>query len=307
MQEIDYIVGGDSSLKFALETWEQTVGTIVSTIQDLTCNEPARLDPQTTVNTTLPANTMLYLQYNNVTEPLDLVVNSSTGSVTMCYSYRERNPRREHGKHDGCASAMPGGGSMITVYPNSSASTVYVGCERGGHATGGDNDNEHDNYQVSGSYCKSPVFVNGVLTWVGGGSKRCFSCPEDTVMLSDTGSDAGVCAAACPRRNQWVAASGKRVCTDCHVSCDTCAAGGTFRDCTSCPSASSASVLLLNVMDASTSDASAYATGTGRCVAACPAPFLRAPAAGNASQWECVYPSPSPSPTPSRSPTPSTS
>jgi hypothetical protein len=290
-----------------------------------------------------------YGAYYNVTGPLDIRVNAGGGngtntSLTLCISYTNFNPSSAPGGNDGCATSVSDGGNttlVITAHPNDVNSTVYIVCE----GSGGNGTAVYLPFSLDGNPCGT-VRVNLTTVTVtadgGAGSgaangtspnpgynttyynvstvvsnttaadhPRCFSCPEDQVMLASSGVNAGVCAARCLSPRQWAWPFGRRLCQDCDASCYKCAPAGSVRDCLTC---NDGFLLLPAAIDPTlTADqraAAVAATGgvpTGRCVPydGCPAGAFITSVPGEPYAEMCMLPTPTRSSSLSASGTPS--
>lgn len=290
-----------------------------------------------------------YGAYYNVTGPLDIRVNAGTNgtntSLTLCISYTNYNPSSAPGGNDGCATSVSDGGNtslVITAHPNTVNNTVYIVCE----GSGGNGTSVYLPFSLDGNPCGT-VRVNLTTVTVtadgGAGSgaaangtspnpgynstyynvtnvvsntttadhPRCFSCPEDQVMLASSGVNAGVCAARCLSPRQWAWPFGRRLCQDCDGSCYKCAPAGSARDCLTC---NDGFLLLPAAIDptltADQRSAAVAATGgvpTGRCVPydGCPAGAFITSVPGEPYAEMCAMPTPTRSSSLSGSLTPS--
>lgn len=317
-REILAIAGGNSRYVFNVTNYQSLLGSIIATIQEASCREPARASLDIVVNRTLNGNQSVYLQYNNVTGPLNLNLTVTGGDVRMCISYSARNPSSADGRNDGCAGVGdPTGSTVITGFPPAGNTTIYVVCEGAG------GDGNSSSFLLSAGTCASyranvTAGGSGVTDTNGGGfsvnnatnylvtvaipsrsasatpAPRCFSCPDNKVMLATTGELAGVCADRCASDREWTWNNGRRLCFPCHVSCYQCGPAGGVRDCRSC---NDGFALLHNAIDA-TAPGGAWAAGSGRCVApgSCPNGTSSAFGPGWFGQ-RCVTVTPSPSAT----------
>ena len=267
--EVEGIVGGDMRLAFAIEDWDgiEEDGAIVRNITQLACSVPIIVDNLEEVSSTLPCNSSLFLVYfPNVTSPITLVANITSGSIIICFSYllQEPSPTDTSGLSScsivglgetkiGTTTAYPlinntAPGKQETLFVSVSSTKIEVNANE---TCGG-------NFTLLAYYCSTEIAVNVTHIAGNGGSvqnstvivnttiigdplaPRCSECPTGTAFLSTdrTSPLYRICSSSCAGTEQFTDIdpnTGLETCRDCDDSCNTCVAPGGPRSCTSCP------------------------------------------------------------------------
>lgn len=293
--EVEGIVGGDMRLAFPIENWDgiEQDGAIVQNITQLACSVPIIIDNLEEVSSTLPCNSSLFLVYfPNVTTPITLVANISSGSIIICYSYLNSEPSPTDISGLSSCSIVGLGETQIgttTAYPVTNSSdpsfqeTLYVSVSSTKIEV---NVNETcgGNFTLQAYYCSTEIATN--ITHISGNSgslsnssiivnttiigdpsaPRCSECPKGTAFLSTDplSSLYRICSSSCAATEQFTDIdpnTGLQTCRNCDNTCNTCVAPGGPRSCTSCPNGYT---LLPNDIDPSLNNPywSTFTTGT---------------------------------------------
>jgi hypothetical protein len=311
------ITRGNSALDFPLEDWsgiEDDDG-LLSNITQLVCRSAIVPDDLLPINTTLPCNSsVLAVYYPNVTSPLNLLANVTTGSISLCFSYTVEDPTPEAAATNPatvrCSFLQAGNADVATATafptnstPGSASETLFIAVTTGEAPDGSCG----GQFVLAPYYCSVRLALNvsavqgdGVnvtvnTTWLGDpAAPRCSECPLGTSRLSaDPASPLwDICANSCLGRAQFTTldATGVETCGDCDGTCSACGAPGGSRQCRACPDASPGG-LLANGLDPALRSPfwDHYGAvpvreedgGEGRCLGTCPAGYTGIPAPGS--------------------------